>query len=139
MSAQPGADGFLGTGWVFPIRPDRGGRLGYVSGEANIEQSLLILLQTVQGERVMRPKFGTRARELVFAPGSVQNLRLLETTVREAIRDFEPRVDLVSVVAELDPDDSTRAIVDVTYRVRRTNSRANLVFPYYLGTLEAPS
>jgi uncharacterized protein len=128
---------FLGTGWAFPVRPDLGGGLGYTSGEANIEQSLLVLLQTAQGERVMRPLFGTRARELVFAPGSNQNLRLLETTVQEAIRDFEPRVAVERVLAELDPRDETRAIVDLTYRVRQTNTRLNLVFPYYLGTTGA--
>jgi phage baseplate assembly protein W len=128
---------FLGTGWAFPVRPDLGGGLGYTSGEANIEQSLLVLLQTAQGERVMRPLFGTRGRELVFAPGSTQNLRLLETTVQEAIRDHEPRVAVERVQAELDPRDETRAIVDLTYRVRQTNTRLNLVFPYYLGTAGA--
>jgi uncharacterized protein len=126
---------FKGTGWAFPLRPDLGGGLGYTSGDANIEQSLLLLVRTVQGERVMRPSFGTRARDLLFAPGSVQNLRLLETTVREAIRDFEPRVLVEQVAAELDPRDETVAVVDVTYRVRQTNTRDSLVFPFYLGTL----
>jgi uncharacterized protein len=126
---------FKGTGWAFPLRPDLGGGLGYTSGDANIEQSLLLLLRTVQGERVMRPGFGTGARDLVFAPGSAQNLGLLETTVREAIRDFEPRVVAEQVTAELDPRDETRAVVDVTYRILQTNTRDNLVFPFYLGTL----
>lgn len=130
MSAE-----FKGTGWAFPVRPDLGGGLGFTSGDANIEQSLLLLLRTVQGERVMRPSFGTKARDLVFAPGSVQNLRLLETTVSQAIRDFEPRVVAEQVQAELDPRDDTIAVVDVTYRVRQTNTRDNLVFPFYLGTL----
>jgi hypothetical protein len=130
---------FKGNGWTFPLRPDLGGGLGYTAGDANIEQSLLLLLRTVQRERVMRPDFGTRARDLVFAPGSVQNLRLLETTVREAIRDFEPRVLVERVLAELDPRDETVAVVDVAYRVRQTNTRDNLVFPYYLGTVGASS
>jgi uncharacterized protein len=126
---------FTGTGWVFPVRPGLGGGMEYISGAANIEQSLLLLLRTVQGERVMRPTFGTKARDLVFAPGSVQNLRLLETTVREAIRDFEPRVQVDRVSAVADPDNETIAIVDVTYRNRQTNTRDNLVFPFYLGSL----
>lgn len=130
--------GFLGSGLTFPIRPDRDGRMRYVDGEANIEQSLLVLLLTAQGERVMRPTFGTAARDLVFAPGAVANLRLVETGVREAIRDFEPRVILDAVTATLDPDDPTRAIVELDYRVRRTNTRNNLVFPYYLDTVAVP-
>lgn len=126
---------FTGAGWAFPVRPGLGGGLEYTGGAANIEQSLLHLLRTVQGERVMRPTFGTKARDLVFAPGSVQNLRLLETTVREAIRDFEPRVLVDRVSAALDPQDDITAIVDVAYRIRQTNTRDNLVFPFYLGSL----
>jgi uncharacterized protein len=126
---------FTGTGWAFPIRPGLGGGLEYTSGAVNVEQSLLLLVETVQGERVMRPTFGTKARDLVFAPGSVQNLRLLETTIAEAIRDFEPRVQVDQVLAELDPDDDVTAIVDVTYRIRATNTQDNLVFPFYLGSL----
>ena len=49
------------------------------------------------------------------------------------MRDFEPRVELDDVRAEAEPEDETRITVSVTYRVRRTNTRANLVFPFYLG------
>jgi uncharacterized protein len=132
------ANAFLGSGWRFPIAPDATGALGYVAGEDNIGQSLLILLQTVLGERVMRPEFGSRAPELVFAPGSTRHLRLLEETVRDAVRDFEPRVTLDDVQAEADPADETHVTVLVDYVVRRTNTRQNLVFPFYVGLLEQP-
>ncbi len=124
---------FLGTGWRFPILPDASGSLGYSVGNENVEQSLHILLLTAIGDRVMRPSFGTKAEKLVFAPGSVRYLRLLETSVREAVRDFEPRVDLDSVSAEVEPDDDTRILVSISYRVRQTNTRQNLVFPFYVG------
>jgi uncharacterized protein len=127
----------LGKGWPFPILPDASGGLGYVEGDVNVEQSLHILLLTDLGQRVMRPDFGCKAPRMVFAPGSEQFLRLLETTVREAVRDWEPRVDLEDVQAELEPDDDTRVIVSISYRVRRTNTRNNLVFPFYLGTVES--
>ena len=127
---------FLGTGWRFPILPDRGGGLGYVSGQANVEQSLLVLLQTTIGERVMRPDFGTELSRMVFAPGSRQNLSRMENSVREAVRDHEPRVELEEVRAELDPQDETRAVVSVRYRVRQSNTRSNLVFPFYVDNVE---
>ncbi len=127
---------FLGTGWRFPILPDRGGGLGYVSGQANVEQSLLVLLQTTIGERVMRPDFGTELSRIVFAPGSRQNLSRMENSVREAVRDHEPRVELEEVRAELDPQDETRAVVSVRYRVRQSNTRSNLVFPFYVDSAE---
>jgi len=127
------SESFLGTGWRFPILPDEAGRLGYAVGEQSIEHCLRALLLTAAGERVMRPDFGTRAQESVFAPGSVQNLRDLERSIADAVRTYEPRVELDSVDAEADALDESRVTVSVEYRIRRTNTKANLVFPFYLG------
>lgn len=123
---------FLGTGWAFPILPDPSGGLRYVTGEASIQDCLLVLLQTAVGERVMRPDFGTTAPSLVFAPGSPANLRTLESSISNAIYAYEPRVELDSVVAEPTPGDESQVVVSVSYRIRRTNTKANLVFPFYL-------
>ena len=128
---------FLGRGWRFPVQPDASGGLGYVEGDANIEQSLRVLLMTELGERVMRATFGCDAPRLVFSPGSVQYLQLLETTVREAVHDWEPRVTLEGVTAEAIPGDETRVNVTIDYRIRGSNTRTNLVFPFYLGRMEA--
>jgi len=125
---------FLGTGWAFPVLPDPTGGLRYVSGETSIQDCLLVLLQTATGERVMRPDFGTTAPTLVFAPGSPANLRLLENSITDAIQAYEPRVELDSVVAEPTPGQENQVVVSVNYRIRRTNTKANLVFPYYLDT-----
>ena len=92
---------FIGKGLRFPIMPDASGGLGYVEGDENVEQSLRILLLTDLGQRVMRQDFGCKAPRYVFAPGSVQYLSLLETTVREAVRDWEPRIHLEEVRAEV--------------------------------------
>jgi phage baseplate assembly protein W len=144
------ANEFLGRGWRFPILPDETGALAWSEGPENVEQSLRVLLLTALGERVMRPTFGTEAPRLVFAPGSEQYLRLLEQSIRAAVRDFEPRVDLIEVRAEPGVADvapapdagsagrgETRIIVSIAYKIRRSNSRFNLVFPFYVGTVEA--
>jgi uncharacterized protein len=123
---------FRGRGWRFPILPDAGGGLGFVDGDAGVEQSLVLLLKTAVGERVMRPRFGTRAPQLVFAPASTANLKALERSVRDAVRDHEPRVRLVDVTVTQDPADPVRVDVEVTYTVRRSNTRLSTVFPYYL-------
>jgi phage baseplate assembly protein W len=123
---------FTGRGLVFPLLPDAGGALRYVDGDAGVAQSLRLLLRTIAGERVMRPDFGTRAPELVFAPGSETNLRLLEQTISDAVRDHEPRVLLESVVVSPSESAPERVDIEVTYTVRRTNTRNSIVFPYYL-------
>jgi len=126
---------FLGTGWAFPILPDPAGGLRYASGEASIQDCLLVLLQTAAGERVMRPDLGTTAPTLVFAPGSPASLRILESSITDAIQQYEPRVEVDSVVAEPVPGQENRVTVSVSYRVRQTNTKANLVFPYYLDSV----
>jgi len=123
---------FLGRGVAFPFVPDAGGTLRYVNGDAGVAQSLRLLLMTAAGERVMRADFGTRAPELVFAPASETNMKLLEASIREAVRDHEPRVQLQDVVVtelELEPE---RVDIEVTYTVRRSNTRDSIVFPFYL-------
>lgn len=129
---------FLGRGWRFPIVPDETGGLGYTEADDNVEQSVRILLLTRIGERAMRGTFGTRLAEMVFLPGGTLNLRRLETEVKQAIIGWEPRVELLAVEAELDPKDETRVTISVSYRVRRSNTRGNLVFPFYLSRAGAP-
>lgn len=124
---------FLGRGWRFPILPDETGCLGYSDGDENVEQSLRVLLQTRVGERVMRGDFGTRLPELLFYPGSVQNLRALEREVENAVTRWEPRVELLDVTAEKDPVDDSHVTVSIAYRVLRSNSRRSVVFPFYLA------
>jgi uncharacterized protein len=129
---------FLGRGWRFPVVPDASGGLGYVEGDDNVDQSLRLLLLTRVGERVMRADFGTGLGTFVFAPGSAQRLRALEREVREATARWEPRVELLDVVAEQDARQPTHANVRIKYRVRRSETRSDisLVFPYYLPRVE---
>ncbi|TWT91744.1 GPW/gp25 family protein [Stieleria varia] len=127
---------FVGRGWKFPILPGPSGRLEYTAGDENVEHSLRVLLLTSLGERVMRFNFGSRASELVFAPGGQRHLRLLETTVREAVRDWEPRIDLLDVSVEADLEEPERVNVSLSYQIRASNTRSNLVFPFYLDMVE---
>lgn len=128
---------FLGRGWSFPLGVDDDGAFTYTEGAEHIEQSLQLILMTALGERVMRPDFGCQAPDLVFAPGSVQYLSLLETSVLKAIRDWEPRVEVEAVDIVVASGNESQVIVDISYIIRGSNTRRNLVFPFYLGTEEA--
>jgi phage baseplate assembly protein W len=129
---------FLGQGWKFPIVPGPTGALAWSASDDNVEQSLRLLVLTRIGERVMRGSFGSRLGELVFRPGSAQNLRAIEAAVQSAIAKFEPRAEVLDVTAEADAVDPTQITVALSYRVRRTNTRDNLVFPFYLVHGETP-
>ena len=123
---------FIGKGWRFPIVPGPTGSLAWSESDDNVEHSLRVLLLTRVGERVMRGDFGSRLGELVFRPGSDQNLRAIEREIDGVIRRSEPRVEVLAVRAEADDDDATHVTVSLSYRVRRTNTRESLVFPFYL-------
>src|SRR3954468_14215419 len=129
---------FLGRGWRFPVELD-GDRLAYEKEEAKIQESILIILGTARGERVMRPDFGSRLRELVFAPLNSTTTALASHYVVEALTKWEPRVDVLSVRTV--PRGTLDGVLDISidYRVRATNSEFNLVYPFYLreGTREA--
>ena len=123
---------FIGKGWRFPILPGPTGALEYSEAEDNVEHSLRVLLLTRVGERVMRGDFGSHLGDMVFRPGSEQNLRAMEREISRTILAWEPRVEVLDVTAEADADDATHVTVSLSYRVRRTNTRESLVFPFYL-------
>lgn len=130
---DPQAPSFLGRGWSFPPSFDRGGRsVRTVDAEEDIRQSLGILLGTGLGERVLRPTFGWKREALVFEPMSTSFATLLKREIETAVLFFEPRIDLERVTFESRP--GPRGVLDIRldYRIRETNARSNLVFPFYL-------
>ena len=103
-----------------------------VSGPEEIDSALRLILSTAPGERVMRPDFGCGIWDLLFSPVEPNVLGLMAQTVREAIARWEPRVELEDVQASPDPARSELVSIQVTYSIRSTNDRRNLVFPFYV-------
>jgi phage baseplate assembly protein W len=123
---------FLGVGWKFPIDVDRRKGLGMSNFEENIEESILIILGTALGERVMRPDFGCAIHDLIFAPNNSNTHGLLIYHVKEALMKWEPRIQALTVDVELDNEEPTKVYVRVEYQVIATNNVYNLVYPFYL-------
>lgn len=121
---------FLGTGWTFPIKVNRRGGLSYSQHEKDIEESIYIILGTSKGERIMRPDFGCGIHDFVFSPPDEFTMQSIKNRVEEALRDWEPRIDLLGV--DVSPAESNRLIINIEYRVRSTNTFYNLVYPFYL-------
>lgn len=122
---------FLGTGWSFPPRPDGRGGIALVSDTEKIEQSIRIILSTPIGQRVMRPTFGSRLHELVFAPLNPETFGLAELYVEEALTFWEPRIEVLEVNARGDPDQPSLLLIAVDYRIKATHDQRSLVYPFY--------
>ncbi len=123
---------FVGRGISFPLRVDQSGAIAFTSGGADIDGSLRMILMTAPGERLMRPQFGCRIWDLLFEPVNANTIGLMSEAVRDAVSQWEPRVDLESVRVDPDPADSAKVLIHLTYRVRATNDRRNLVYPFYV-------
>lgn len=123
---------FLGKGLSFPMGVDGQGKLRLSEMDANIEQSLMLILGTAPGERVMRPDFGCEIHDYVFHPNNATTASLVSYYTREALVKWEPRVEEVRVRAYSDSLEENLMRVDITYRVIRTNDLKNMVYPFYL-------
>lgn len=125
------ADDFVGAGWAFPMGVGATGGIALVRNETELEQAMKMILSTYPGERPMRPGFGCRLRDYVFRDTGYQTMAMLAQEVRNALVSWEPRVDVDSVRAEPDPDEPSLVYIDIVYRIKTTNDKRNLVFPFY--------
>ena len=124
---------FLGRGLKFPLQVDpRTGKFAMVSHEDDIREAIGIILNTMQGERVMRPGFGSNIMEYTFAPSSSSTREGIARQVREQLIYQEPRITDVNVRCREMNERSGALVVEVDYTARSTNNRYNHVYPFYL-------
>lgn len=133
MTGNQNKKDFLGRGWDFPPAFDRTDqKVTMISDREDIERSLEILLGTRKGERVMRPDYGCNLDEMVFESFNLSLKTYLADMVETAILYHEPRIEPM----EINIDDSFihegRVMIEIDYIIRATNSRFNMVYPFYL-------
>lgn len=122
----------LGRGWSVPVLPDRETRaLTMVSGAATVRQSILVILETEPGERLMRPTFGAGLRRYLMKPNTVATRAQIQRDVTNSLLQWEPRIEL-SRVQVLPGSDPSEIRITIDYLHKRDGSAANLVYPFYL-------
>jgi uncharacterized protein len=130
---------FLGTGWSFPPSFSLGGAdVALVSGTEDIHQSLQILLSTRLGERVMQDEFGCALDSVLFEEVDQGLVNALNTLVSDAILYHEPRITLDNVDVSDSGIDQGLLLISIEYTVRSTNSRFNMVYPFYINEANTP-
>lgn len=125
--------GFLGQGWSFPPTFTKGlNTLELVKAEEDIQQSLMILLSTSLGERVMLSDFGADLHQQIFEPMDAAFQPFITDIIRTAIILYEPRVDLDSVDVDIDQYNG-KVDLTINFTIIANNTRSNIVYPYYLN------
>jgi phage baseplate assembly protein W len=123
---------FLGIGWAYPVATDPlRGDIALSRYDRDVKEAIRIILETAPGERAMRPRFGCGIHELTFEEINATTMFAVETSVREALITYEPRIELIQIT--VDPRDALNGIllIEIHYRIRRTNQEDNLVYPFF--------
>jgi len=130
---------FLGTGWHFPPTFTAGGvEALMVAGVEDIQQSLQILLSTAQGERIMQEEFGCDLSRFLFEEVDQGLINSLTSLIEDAILYYEPRITLDRLDISESEDLPGLLLISINYTVRSTNSRYNMVYPFYLNEAANP-
>ncbi len=121
----------LGAGAPFPLAP-ADGQLPLLSGPEKIRQSIMLILETEPGERIMRPDFGCGLSRFLMEPNNEATAARLKTTIEDALDRWEPRIELteVRVVPGGDP---AELLVTIRYRHVRDGTAGGVFFPFRLG------
>jgi phage baseplate assembly protein W len=126
---------FLGVGWGFPVavqeEGDDKGTLKLAAFDESVRQAIWIILGTAKGERVMRPEFGCGIYDLVFELNSSATAGRVAQVVRDALLEFEPRIDVRDIQVQ-SQNSGEVLLISIDYEVRATNNVFNLVYPFYL-------
>jgi phage baseplate assembly protein W len=123
---------FLGRGWNFPVLPDDRTRgLDYTDGPEKVRQSIFLILETMPGERIMRPAFGVGLRRYLMQPNNTATRALIRHDVERGLALAEPRIKLDEVRVE-PGDDPALVLIHIAYIHQRDGRRDNLVYPFYL-------
>lgn len=125
---------FLGVGWGFPPEFYKHGEVleaKMVAEEEDIRESLRILLSTRPGERVMQPDYGCGLHAMVFEGLDESTATELKDIIQRAILFYEPRITLESIDVNTEDELEGRLKIQLNYNVRKTNTRSNIVYPFY--------
>jgi len=130
---EQGEKTFLGRGWNFPPSFDRINNANQMaSGLTDIEESIWIILRTTPGERIMQPQFGCHINRVVFEQLSANLITEINHIIGHALLHFEPRIKFLH--AEVSEVASPEGVIHIRidYKVITTNTRHNIVYPFYL-------
>lgn len=122
--------GAQGTGMGLYVEPH--GKIAMTSGRTAIRQSILLLMSTIPGERVMRPQYGCDLHQLAFMPNDATTHGLAIHYVRMALERWEPRIDIIHIDANTNADDSSLMDITLKYRIRKLKQPEQLIIAYHL-------
>ena len=116
----------FGQSMSFPPRVGADGRFVWSSGEANIRESIAVILKTEPGERVGVPDFGAGLAQFLFEPYNVATHTSMQDAIQRALARWERRIQVESIDVAAHPGEAETAIATITYRLVATAARERI-------------
>lgn len=116
------ASQIFGRGISFPPRIGPDGRVAWSAGEANVRESIQVILLTGLNERVRLPTFGGSLSMYLFEPNTVSTRHSIQERIGKALEQWEPRILVQAVDVEPDPSDAQAAIATILYKLVATQT-----------------
>jgi len=123
----------FGRGISFPPRVDANGRIAWSEGEANVRESIRVILMTEPRERLNLADFGGGLGRFLFEPNTVATCQSIQDRIERALGQWEPRIRVEAVDVEAEADDAEAAVATVTYRLVATQLRERVAVKVALG------
>ena len=114
------------------MRTAPNGKIAMVSDRESIRQSILLLISTVPGERVMRPKYGCDLQQLAFMPNDATTHGLAIHYVKTALEQWEPRIDIIHLDTVSNANNPNIMDINLGYRIRHLRQTEQLIIAYHL-------
>lgn len=130
-------------GFSFPFRKGTSEFPEVATDDDLIKQSLVQIVMTGTGERVMRPDFGGTAHRYVFEPNDLVLQQLVQSELYFLISKYEPRVSVISITAlrgdQVDvvtnqDEEEASLVITITYIVLASSKLSTLTISLGSGS-----
>lgn len=98
-------------GFAYPLTKGKEGYFPRRNADAIRRSSIINILCTIPGERVMEPEFGSRLRLLIFEPNDQATHQEIIEETKEALSRWDPFIEVRSVAVNAD-NDQVRIFID---------------------------
>ena len=129
-----GGASIYGKGMALPPRVGADGRIGWSEGEANVREAIRVILMTEPGERLRLLEFGAGLGRFLFEPNVLATHTQMRQRIADALKRWEPRVQVEGVEVQADAVDPQAAIATITYRLVATQALERVALAVRVGS-----
>lgn len=116
----------FGRSFSFPPRVGADGRFVWSEGEANIRESIAVILKTEPGERLGVADFGAGLGKFLFEPNNAATHARIHHAISTALARWERRIQVEAVDVAADGADAESALATINYRLVATGGRERI-------------